>query len=87
VEARPIGAFGNLGRGVIPVESFQDYLHPEHMENEKFHPNFNVKPEYVYKVVYFGFPEDYVVDSLANNACNHATTTYYLLSKNQNIVL
>mgnify|MGYP003954919975 CR=1 FL=1 len=52
------------------------------MANGQFHPNFNIKPEHVYKVVYFGYPEEHVMDSLANNACNHATTTYYLLEKN-----
>ena len=43
-----------------------------------------VEEETVAEVVRFGYPREYVVQSLLANEANYCTASYYLLNQDQN---
>lgn len=82
--------FAYIGRDKEAESPKKKFIKPDlqnyYLKTSKFFifVNFIADHEIIKHTARLGFPEDYIVKTLNVNACNHCTTTYYLLCMDQN---
>ena len=68
------------------IPGLNAYNDKAQMENP-FAPRLEIKGDIAWLVSQYGYPRDYIVQSLMNNDNNHCTATYYLLEQDHKRIM